>query len=119
MQKIVKPLSNSELIEDIRERIAEVYRIDPVYTIDDIQIRNPKLQNNNIYSIKRRHAYPSAALPHLERVIILLYQILKKMCDSEMQCDCNPFNYIVFDNPDDYIFLDAAIKEILKEEKDE
>ena len=58
MQKISKPLSDSELIKDIRERIAEVYKINPVYTIDYIQIHNPQLQKGDIYDIKKRHYLP-------------------------------------------------------------
>lgn len=113
MQKISKPLSDSELIKDIRERIAEVYKIDPAYAGNDLRTHNPVLQKIDI--IKQRYKYPTSSIPFLEKAIILLYQILKKIYDSELQQDCNPLNYIVFDDPEDYILLDATIKEIFHE----
>ena len=103
-----------QVSKDICEHLEKVYKIEPAYAInDDIQICNPQLQKGDIYAVKKRHFLSELAIPHLEKAIILLYQILKKIYDSELQQDCNPLNYIIFDNPDDYRFLDSVIKEIL------
>lgn len=99
-----------QISEGLREKISTIYK--PAY--DDLRTHNPVLQKIDI--IKQRYKYPASAIPHLEKAIILLYQILKKIYDSELQQDCNPLNYIVFDYPDDCKFLDATIKEILQDE---
>lgn len=96
--------------ENLCEKLSTIYQ--PAYSTDSIQT-NPTLPFGDNYLIKQRYKYPTSAIPSLEKAIILLYQILKKIYDSELQQDCNPLNYIVFDDPDDYRFLDGVIKEIL------
>ena len=110
---------NLQISKDMYERLEKVYKINPAYAINDNTQIESNLPFGDNYLIRNRYKYPTSAISSLEKAIILLYKILKKIYDSELQQDCNPLNHIMFDNPNDYTFLDATIKEILKEEKDE